>query len=89
MKYQKIIQALDRILYLIGKHWTSYQGKQKTVSTSDTLWNPENFLSIVGKVKHRYLLLDEHIHSALWKDFLYMSSTSQNKLIRIVTKYTI
>ena len=37
MKYQKIVQALDRILYLIGKKSISYQGTQKTVANSDAL----------------------------------------------------
>ena len=37
MKYQKIVQALDRILYLIGKQEISYQGTQKTAPNSDTL----------------------------------------------------
>ena len=37
MKYQKIVQALDRILYLIGKQRISYQGTQKTAANSDAL----------------------------------------------------
>ena len=36
MKYQKIVKALDRILYLIGKQGISYQGTKKTATTSDT-----------------------------------------------------
>ena len=42
MKYQKIVQALDRILYLIWKQGISYQGVQKIAANSDTLWNPWN-----------------------------------------------
>ena len=34
MKYQKIVQALDRILCLIGKQIISYQGTQKTAANS-------------------------------------------------------
>ena len=37
MKHQKIVQALDRILYLFGKQGISYQGTQKTAANSDTL----------------------------------------------------
>ena len=37
MKYQNIVQALDRILYLIEKQGISYQGTQKTAANSDTL----------------------------------------------------
>ena len=37
IKYQKIVQALDRILCLIGKQEISYQEVQKTAANSDTL----------------------------------------------------
>ena len=36
-KYQKIVQALVRILYLIGKPGISYPGTQKTAANSDAL----------------------------------------------------
>ena len=70
MKYQKIVQAEDRILYLIGKQGIYYQGIQKTAANSDTFQNPINFLAIVLQAKHCYLLLYEHIRSTLRKDFL-------------------
>ena len=81
MNYKKIVQALGKILYLIGKQRISYQGTQKTSANSDALRNSGNFLAIVRQVKHRYLLLYEHIHSTLRKDFFYMSPTNQNELI--------
>ena len=81
MKYQKIVQALDRILYLIGKERISYQWTQKTAANSDALWNPVNFLAIVRQVKHHYLLLYGHIRSTLRKHFFCMSLTNQNELI--------
>ena len=37
IKYQKIAQALDRILYLIRKQGISYQETQKAAANSDTL----------------------------------------------------
>ena len=37
MKYQKIVHASDRILYLIGKQGISYQETQKTAANIDTL----------------------------------------------------
>ena len=90
MKYQKIVQASDRILYLIGKQGISYQETQKTAANIDTLWNPENFLAIVWQLKHRYLLLYEHINSGLGKDLFCMSPIlGQNELIGIAAKYTI
>ena len=44
---------------------------------------------MVGQVKYRYLLLYEHIHTALRKHFFSMSPASQNELTDIVAKYTI
>ena len=37
MIYQKIVQALDRIHYLIGKQGNSYQEIQKAAAISETL----------------------------------------------------
>ena len=37
MKCPKIVEALDRILYLIGKQRISYQWTQETAANSDTL----------------------------------------------------
>ena len=37
MKYQQIVQALDRIRYLIGKQGLSYQETQKAAANSNTL----------------------------------------------------
>ena len=37
MKHQKTVQALDRILYLIGKQRISYQGTQNIAVDNDTL----------------------------------------------------
>ena len=37
IKYQKINQGLDRILYLVGKQGISYQGTQKIAANSDGL----------------------------------------------------
>ena len=81
MKYQKIVQALYTIPYLIGKQRISYQGTQNTAANSDALRNPGIFLGIVRQVQHRYLLLYEHICSTLRKDFFYMSPANQNELI--------
>ena len=50
MKYQKIVQALDMIFYLIGKQRISYQETQKAATNSGTLWKPGNFPAIWGKL---------------------------------------
>ena len=85
-KYQKIVQALDRILYLIGKYEISYQETQKAAANGDALWNPGNFLTVVQQVNH---LLYEYICSTLRNEFFFMSPTIQNELIGIVAKCTI
>ena len=37
MKYQKIVQASERIFFLTGKQGFSYQRTQKTAANSNTL----------------------------------------------------
>ena len=74
MKYQKIAQALDRILHLIGKQVVSYQETQNAAANSSTLRNPGNFLAIVRQIKRVYLLFYEHFH--LKRLLLYESNNS-------------
>ena len=81
MKHQKIVHALDRILYLIEKQAVPYQGAQKTATSTHTLLNPRNFIAIVRQDKHRYLFLCEHICSIQQKGFLYVSLSSQSEKI--------
>ena len=87
MKYQEIVEALDRMLYFIGWQGISYRRTQETAADSDNLEIPGFFVTIVWQVTHWYHLLYEHIHSPLRKDVSYMISTSQNDLIGIVAKY--
>ena len=89
ISYPRIINALDRILYLIGNQGIFYRGTQKTAVNSDILWNPENFSAIAWQVTHCYLLLYEHIYLPLRKDISYMSPASQNELIAIAAKYIV
>ena len=89
MKYSKIVEALDRTLYLIGKQGISDRATQETAGNSYTLWNLGNSLEILWQVSHCYLLMYEHIHLLLRKDFSYMGATSQNELIDIIAKYII
>ena len=57
MKYPKISEALDWILYLIGKQRISYWGTHGT----------ENFSAIVRQITHCYIYIrSEFIHWALW-----------------------
>ena len=61
MKYPKVVETLDRIIYFIWKQEISYRWTQRITGNSDFLWNPTNFLAIVWQVKHGYLLLYESI----------------------------
>ena len=80
IKYPKIIEALDKVLYLIEEQRLSYQRTQVIAATSDTLPNPGNFLATVSQFTLCYLILYEHIHSPLRTNFAYMSPTSQKVL---------
>ena len=45
MKYPKIVETLNRMLYLTGKQGISYQGIQEAAAAnSDTIWNVRNIL---------------------------------------------
>ena len=89
MKYRKIVEALDRMLDLIGKQGIYYQGTQQAAANSDTLWNPGNFLAIARQVTYWYLLLYVYIDLPLRKDVSYTSPKNQNELIGIIPKYII
>ena len=54
MKYSKIVEALGRILYLTGKQWLSYRYSQEKAASSDSFWNPGNFLAIFRQVIFLY-----------------------------------
>ena len=85
MKYPKIAETLDKIVYLIGKQGISYRWIQEITRNSGALWNPGHFL----QKTHCYPLFKEHIHSSFWKDIFYMSPASENDLTNIVAKSNI
>ena len=82
--YPKIVEALARIIHLIGKQGIAYRGTEE--ETDDSSGNPGNVLAIVREIANYYPLLHEHIFTPLRKDVLYMSPTSQNELIEIIGK---
>ena len=59
MKYPKLLEALDRISYLIGMQISSDRGTQETAEIQ------VNVLAIVWQVTRCYLLPYEHVHSPL------------------------
>ena len=79
--YPKIVEALARIIHLIGKQGIAYRGIEKKANDSNTARNPGNFLAVVREIANYYPLLHEHIFIPLRKDVLYKSPTSQNELI--------
>ena len=78
MKYPNVVEALDRILYLIEKQGVSYRETQETTVNSDILQNPGNILATVRQITCCYLLLHKHIHSPLRRNVSFMSPTSQH-----------
>ena len=84
--YQKIVEALARIIHLIGKQGIAYRGTEEKADDSDTAGNPGNFLAIVREIANYYPLLHEHVLTPLRKDVSNMSPTSQNELIEIIGK---
>ena len=81
MKYQKIVEALDKMLYMIWKQGISYQGTQEIAVNSDTLWNSGYFSVNVWQVTHCYLLLYEHIHSFTTAKRRLLYESNKSKLI--------
>ena len=84
--YPNIVEALARIIHLIGKQGIAYRGTEEKADDSNTSGNPGYFLAIVREIANYYPLLHEHIFAPLRKDVLYMSPTSQNELIEIIGK---
>ena len=84
--YPKIVEALARIIHLIGKQGIAYRGTEEKADDSYTAGNPGNFLAILWEIANYYPLLHKHIFTPLRKDVSYMSPTSQNELIEIIGK---
>ena len=87
-KTYQIIEALARIILLIGKQGIAYRVTEK-VDKSDNSRNPGHFLAIVREISNYYPFVHEHICSSFHKEAFYMNPTSQNKLIEIIGKQII
>ena len=85
--YPKIVEALARIMHLIGKQGIAYRGTEEKPDDSDTAGNPGNILAIVRKIANYYPLLHEHVFTPLRKDVSYMNPTiryvNKEKQIRV------
>ena len=87
--YPMIVEALARIIHLIGKQGIAYRGTEEKADDSDTAENPGNFLAVVRETANCYPLLHEHIFTPSRKDVSYMSPTRQNELTEIIGKHVI
>ena len=84
--YSKIVEALARVIHLIGKQGIAYRGTEEKADNGNTSGSPGNFLAIVWEIANYYPFLHEHIFTPLRKDVSYMNPTSQNELIEIIGK---
>ena len=61
--YPKIVEALARIIHLIGKQGTAYRGTEEKADDSDTAGNAGNFLAIVQEIANYYhCLMNTSLH---------------------------
>ena len=74
--YPKIVEALTRIIHLIGKQGLAYWGNEEKADDTNTSGNPGSFLAIVWEIPNYYPLLHEHIFSPWRKDVSDISPTN-------------
>ena len=83
MVYTKGVEALARVVYLLGKQGLALRSHRES---SDASHIQGNFLTLVHKITHYYLLLKNYLEDSLRKDVKYLGSKSQNELIDIIGK---
>ena len=81
--YKKIVEALARVIHLLGKQGLAlrrdWEGPKAAAGK-----NQGNFLALVGEIAHYYPLLKKHLKDPLRKDVTYLSPKSQNELSDII-----
>ena len=81
--YKKIVEALARVIHLLGKQWHALcvhrEGPKAAAGK-----NQGNFLALVREIADYYPLLEKHLEDPLHKDVTYLSPKSQNELIDII-----
>ena len=63
--YPKVVEALARVVHLLGKQGLTLRGHRESSDVSD---NQGNFLTLVHKIAHYYPLLKNHLEDSLRKD---------------------
>ena len=81
--YKKIVEALARVIHLLGKQGLGLRGHREGPKAAAGK-NQGNFLALVREIAHYYPLLKKHLEDPLRKDVTYLSPKSQNELIDII-----
>ena len=81
--YKKIVEALTRVIHLLGKQGLALRGHREGPKEASEK-NQGNFLAIVCEIAHYYPLSKKHLENPLRKDVTYLSPKSQNELIDII-----
>ena len=81
--YKKFVEALARVIHLLGKQGLALRGHREGPKAAAGK-NQGNFLALVREIAHYYPLLKKHLEDPLRKDVTYLSPKSQNELIDII-----
>ena len=81
--YKKIVEALARVIHLLGKQGLALRGHREGPKAAAGK-NQGNFLALVCEIAHDYPLLKKYLEDPLHKDVTYLSPKSQNELIDII-----
>ena len=81
--YPKDVEALARVVHLLGKQGLALSGHRES---SDASHNQGNFLNLVHEIAHYYPVLKNHLEDSLRKDVKYLGPKSQNQLTDIIVK---
>ena len=84
--YPKVVEALARVVHLLGKQELALRGHQES---SDASHNQGNFFTLVHEIAHYYPLLKNHFEDSLRKDVKNLGPKSQNESIDIIDKILI
>jgi len=83
-EYPRIVEALGRVIHLLGKQGLALRGHREGVAAASDDKNQGNFLALVYEIAHYYPLLKKHLEDPKRKDVKYLGPKSQNELINII-----
>ena len=89
-KYPIILQALARVIHLLGKQALALRGHWEDISNiSSNSENPGNILILLQQIALYNPILAEHLNTTLRKNATYLSLFWKNELIEVIRIYTI